>query len=157
MKSLSVDTKRIDEALRGNDPMALIALRAELVEIKKNVESQLAADTADLREGRAAMIANGVHPREAVVRAAAAADPEWRDRASRLGRLIDAQLGRIRARLSALTPSTMRYAAVAIAGAGRTGELAAKALNQLVERGCKIGGYAAVGADLVVMASEPTS
>lgn len=156
-KQLSVDMARIDAALAGTDSMALIALRAELVELKKDIESQLADDNASHREDRADMIARGMHPREADLRAAAEGDHDWRARAGKLQRIVDTQLGRIRTRLSVLSPSARPYSAVAIPGAGRSGELAARALNELVSRGCKIGGYAAVGADLVVMASEPTS
>lgn len=152
-----VDRNEIENALRSTDPSILLNLRGRLVEKKKSIESQLADDTAGMREERNENLVNGMHPREADLRAQASGDPDWRARASGLCRIIDGALSRIRVRLSELTPSAKFYTAVAIENAGKTSALVASALNQFLGRGSKIAFALVVDGDLVVVASEPST
>lgn len=158
LSRLATDAIRpeLEEALRGSDVNRLLKIRVKLVEKKKSIESQLADDTADLRGDRADLLASGMHPREADLRAQAAGDPDWRARASGLNRIIDGMLSKIRQRLSELT-ANQNYAAVVIQNGASTASNVASAINSFLGRGCKIGHAIVVGNDLVLVASEPAA
>jgi len=149
-----VDEEFANRILAGRDRSALLKLRGELILKKKLVESQLAEDTAALRETRAQMLEAGMHPREADLRAGAEGDADWRMRCTGACRVLDSWLGRIRSKLGELSAPSRR-SAVVVEGAGRTSAATALAINQFLESGCHVFSFGVVGNDLVIVATEP--
>jgi len=81
-------------------------------------------------------------------------DNEWATRARKAAHAYRMWLSRIATRLSDFNNEQPR-SAVVIKGAGSTANKVADALNALVGRGCRVFAFAAVGSDLVVLATEP--
>lgn len=135
----------------------ILKLRADLVAKKHRIDSQLSGDKADQSDEVAELIAGGIPPEEAEVRAAHSGDSNWRHRAASAGRGVETWLVKIKARLAELQPGQSgNWNATSIAGAAKTGEAAAAALNEMLVSGVRVISFAQVGDDLVVLASRPT-
>lgn len=81
-------------------------------------------------------------------------DNEWAIRARKAAHAYRMWLSRITTRLSDFNTEQPR-SAVVIKGAGSTAEKGASAINALVTRGCRVFAFAAIGPDLLVLATEP--
>jgi len=151
----AIDEDRCKRVIAGTDIAALLELRADLIEISNRIRSQLEADNAAAMEELVEDLDAGLSPEEAGRRKVQATDHDWRARAKTVLRVIDSWITKIRARIAQINPGHSAFKAVSLPGVARNGEMVASALNQLIERGCKIGSFCVVGADLVVVASEP--
>jgi len=154
-KTKSIDEDECKRLLKYGTAQDLINLRARLVNIKRDVESQLADESASMREDRAHYLAQGMHPREADIRASAQSDQDWRVRAAGFQRVCDKYLASIRARLGELQRSVERPHSAVVLSSVNTSKTVAAALNALIEKGCKISSWNVVGEDLVVVGTEP--
>lgn len=151
----AVDEDRCKAVIAGDDLAALFELRAQLIETSNRIKSQLAFDDAAAMEELVEGLNAGMTPGEAGLLKARTTDHDWRARAKGLLRFIDSWITKIRARIVQLSPSSRPIRAVCLPGIARDGESVTSAINQLMDKGCKVLSFGVVGTDLVVVASEP--
>ena len=133
---MSVDFNRARDIIKSGSLADLIRLRTDLNTTKKEIEAQLADDKLGYKEDCTELMAQGMSFREANIKAQATSDLDWRNRASKTKRELEAMFSKINARIHELNggASSAALSAVTIMGAGQSGTKAAEALNKQVNR-----------------------
>ena len=155
--SYAIDTNRCLAILTSGSVVELRNLKMELTTIKKDIETQLSNSASETHNERMRLLETGMHGREAEQRAQSAAHgPDWKARATAVGRLADTWLSKIKARLATMqTAPGAGLSAVAIENVATNTTRIVQALNGLLKAGSKVVAWQTNGPDLIVIASEP--
>jgi len=100
--SIQATNEEVARVAAGADEQAMRQLLARLVAEKLEIQSQLSDSKAQMTAARGNLLADGVGPREAQVRATSTTDQAWRGRAVHAVTVKDKQITRLRGALAAL-------------------------------------------------------